>query len=191
MKFEAIEASHRTLTALGDTFKDLVHMNTLVPAYAKQCAVDKADSGAFPHTAFLHKENERDYNSPFKFSKSIVHHCLWKYISHMFLNFIDIEMLETFISAQVEQNHYGYDLRREHSRVEMILAFGLVALRCKTVCLDESVIKFEKSSDIQKISVILSLEIIAMYFVKLICRDFKFTKYIAILLIINNLIPSN
>lgn len=41
---------------------------------------------------------------------------------------------------------------------------------------------------IQKISVILSLEIIAMYFVKLICRDFKFTKYIAILLIINNLI---
>lgn len=163
-------------------------MNTLVPAYAKQCAVDKADSGAFPHTASLHKENERDYNSPFKFSISIVCHCLWKYISHMFLNFIDIEMLETFISAQVEQNHYGYDLRRGHSRVAMILAFGLVALRYKTVCLNESVIK---SSDIQKISVILSLEIIAMYFVKLICRDFKFTKYIAILLIINNLISSN
>ena len=69
-------------------------MNTLVPAYAKQCAVDKADPGAFPHTTSLHKENERDYNSPFKFSKSIVCHCLWKYISHMFLNFIDIEMPE-------------------------------------------------------------------------------------------------
>lgn len=68
-------------------------MNTLVPAYAKQCAVDKADPGAFPHTASLHKENERDYNCPFKFSKSIVCHCLWKYISHMFLNFIDIERL--------------------------------------------------------------------------------------------------
>lgn len=62
----------------------------------------------------------------------------------MFLNFIDIEMPETFISAQVEQNHYSYDLRRGHSRVAMILAFGLVALRCKTVCLDESVIKFAK-----------------------------------------------
>ena len=144
MKFEAIEPSHRTLPTLSYTFKDLVHMNTLVPAYAKQCAVDKADPGAFPHTASLHKENERDYNRPFKFSKSIVCHCLWKYISHMFLNFIDIEMLETFISAQVEQNHYGYDLRRGHSRVAMILAFGLVALRCKTVCLDESVIKFAK-----------------------------------------------
>ena len=68
----------------------------------------------------------------------------WKYISQMFLNFIDIEMLETLVSAQVEQNHYGYDLRRGHSRVAMILAFGLVALRCKTVCLDESVIKFAK-----------------------------------------------
>ena len=43
MKFEAIEPSHRTLTSLGDTFKDLVHMNTLVPAYAKQCAVDKLE----------------------------------------------------------------------------------------------------------------------------------------------------
>ena len=68
----------------------------------------------------------------------------WKYISQMFLDFIDIEMLETFISAQMEQNHYGYDFRRGHSRVAMILAFGLVALRCKTVCLDESVIKFAK-----------------------------------------------
>ena len=55
-------------------------MNTLVPAYAKQCAVDKADSGAFPHTASLHKENERDYNSPFKFSKSIVCYCLRKHV---------------------------------------------------------------------------------------------------------------
>ena len=64
-------------------------MNTLVPAYAKQCAVDKADPGAFPHTASLHKENERDYNCPFKFSKSIVCHCLWKHVSHMFFNFID------------------------------------------------------------------------------------------------------
>ena len=36
-------------------------MNTLVPAYAKQCAVDKADPGAFPHTASLHKENERSF----------------------------------------------------------------------------------------------------------------------------------
>ena len=62
----------------------------------------------------------------------------------MFLNFIDIEMFETLIPTQVEQNHYGYDLRRGHSRVAMILAFGLVALRCKTVCLDESVIKFAK-----------------------------------------------
>ena len=100
-------------------------------------------------------------------------------------------MLETFISAQVEQNHYGYDLRRGHSRVAMILAFGLVALRCKTVCLDESVIKFAKVIGHTEISLILSLEIIAMYFVKLICRDFKFTKYIAILLIVNNLISSN
>ena len=144
MKFEAIEPSHRTQPPLSYTFKDLVHMNTLVPAYAKQCAVDKADPGAFPHTASLHKENERDYNCPFKFSKSIVCHCLWKHVSHMFFNFIDIEMLETFISAQVEQNHYGYDLRRGHSRVAMILAFGLVSLRCNTVCLDESVIKFAK-----------------------------------------------
>ena len=59
MKFEAIEPSHRTQPPLSYTFKDLVHMNTLVPAYAKQCAVDKADPGAFPHTASLHKENER------------------------------------------------------------------------------------------------------------------------------------
>ena len=43
----------------------------------------------------------------------------------------------------------------------------------------------------QKISVILSLEIIAMYFVKLICGDIKFTKHVAICLIINNLISSN
>jgi hypothetical protein len=104
----------------------------------------EAESGAFPHTAFLHKENERDYNSPFKFSKSIVCRCLWKYISHMFLNFIDIEMLETLISTQVEQNHYGYDLSRGHLRVAMILAFGLVTLSCKTICLDKSVIKFAK-----------------------------------------------
>ena len=103
-------------------------MDTPVPAYAKQCAVDKADPGAFPHTTSLHKENERDYNSPFKFSKSIVCHCLWKYISHMFLKFIDIEMPETLISAQVEQNHYGYDLHRGHPRDAMILALGLVAL---------------------------------------------------------------
>ena len=128
MKFEAIEPSHRTLPPLSYTFKDLVHMNTLVPAYAKQCAVDKADSGAFPHTASLHKENERDYNSPFKFRKAILCYCLRKHVRHMFLNFIDIEMLETLISAQMEQNHYGYDLRRGHPRVAMILALGLVAL---------------------------------------------------------------
>ena len=144
MKFEAIEPSHRTLTSLSDTFKDLVHMNTLVPAYAKQRAVDKADSGAFLHTASLHKENERDYNSPFKFSKAIVCYCLWKQICHMFLNFIDIEMLETLISTQVKHNHYGYDLRRGHLRSAMILALGLVALRCKTISLDKAVIKFAK-----------------------------------------------
>lgn len=137
MKFEAIEPSRRTLTSLSDTFKDLVHMNTPVPAYAKQCAVDKTDSGAFPHAASLHKEYERDYDSPFKFGKSIVRHCLWKYITHMFLNLIDEEMLETLISAQMEQNRYGYYLCRGHLRVAMILALGLVALECKTIRLDE------------------------------------------------------
>ncbi len=144
MKFEAIEPSHRTLTSLSDSFKDFVHMNTLVPAYAKQCAVDKTDPGTFPHTASLHKEYERDYNSPFKFSKSIVCYCLWKYVTHMSLNLIDIVMLETLISAQVEQNHYGYYLCRGHLRVAMILALGLVALGCKTIRLDEPVIKFAK-----------------------------------------------
>ena len=62
----------------------------------------------------------------------------------MFLNFIDIEMFETLIPTQVEQNHYGYDLRRGHLRITMILAFGLVALRCKTISLDKAVIKFAK-----------------------------------------------
>ena len=62
----------------------------------------------------------------------------------MFLNFIDIEMFETLIPTQVEQNHYGYDLRRGHLRVAMILALGLVALVCKTIRLDEPVIKFAK-----------------------------------------------
>jgi hypothetical protein len=62
----------------------------------------------------------------------------------MLLYFIDIEMLETLISTQVEQNHYGYDLSRGHLRVAMILAFGLVTLSCKTICLDKSVIKFAK-----------------------------------------------
>ena len=47
-------------------------MNTLVPAYAKQHAVDKTDSGTFPHAASLHKEYEWDYDRPFKFSKAIV-----------------------------------------------------------------------------------------------------------------------
>lgn len=53
-------------------------------------------------------------------------------------------MPETLISAQVEQNHYGYDLCREHLRIAMIPAFGLVELGNKTICFDEPVIKFAK-----------------------------------------------
>lgn len=117
-------------------------MNALVPAYSKQRAVDEADSCAFPHTAFLHKEYKRDHNSPFKFSKAVVGNRYKKHIRHMLLYLIDIEMLETFISTQMEQNHY--DLSRGHLRVAMILAFGLVTLRSKTICLDKPVIKFAK-----------------------------------------------
>lgn len=83
-------------------------------------------------------------NSPFKFRKSVVGYSLWKHVGHMFLNLIDIEMLETLISAQMEQNHYRYDLRRGHLRVAMILALRLVTLRGKTISLDKSVIKFAK-----------------------------------------------
>ncbi len=103
MKFEAIEPSYRTLTPLSYTFKDLMHMNTLVPAYAKQCAVYETDSGAFPHAASLRKEYEWDYNSPLKFSKPIVCDCLRKQIGHMFLNFIDIEMLETLNPLRLDK----------------------------------------------------------------------------------------
>ena len=66
MKFEAIEPSHRTPPSLNCTFKDLVHMNTRVPAYAKQCAVYETDSGAFSHTSSLHKKYEWDYKQSFQ-----------------------------------------------------------------------------------------------------------------------------
>lgn len=41
-------------------------MYTLVPAYAEQCTVDKADPGIFPHTASLHKEYEPPIVVPLK-----------------------------------------------------------------------------------------------------------------------------
>ena len=53
-------------------------------------------------------------------------------------------MLRTLISTQVKHNHYGYDFRRVHLRITMILALGLVTLGCKTIRLDKPVIKFAK-----------------------------------------------
>lgn len=141
MQLEAVEPSHRALAALGKSFEHLVDMDSLIPADTQGCAVHEADARAAAHAAPLHEENKWDGNFLLQLYESVVGYGIGEQVFHILANLIYVEMFQAFVSAQVEQNHNGYDLGVGQGAVPVILPLRLVTLAGKSVNLDESVIK--------------------------------------------------
>ena len=141
MQFEAVEPSHRALATLGKPFEHLVDMDSLIPADAQRRAVHETDSGAAAHAAPLHEQDEGNCHFLLQLYEAVVGYGIGKQVLHVLANLINIEVFQAFVSAQMEQNHNGYDLGIGQDAVPMILPLRLVTLAGKSVNLDESVIK--------------------------------------------------
>jgi hypothetical protein len=125
---------------LGKSFKYLVQVDALVPTNTQGGTVHETDSGAASHTALLHEQNEGDGLLPLQFYEAIVGNGLWKQVSHIVANFIQVKVFQAFISTQVEQYHNGNHLSIGQRAVPVISPLRLVPLGCESVNFDKSVI---------------------------------------------------
>ena len=141
MQLEAVEPSHRALTALGKPFEHLVEMDSLIPADTQRRAVHETDTSAAAHAAPLHEQDERNCHFLLQLNEAVVGYGIGEQVRHILANLINVKMLQALVSAQMEQNHNGYDLGIGQGAAPMILPLGLVTLTGKSVNLDESVIK--------------------------------------------------
>ena len=140
MQLEAVEPAHRALSPPGKPLEDLVEADALVPAHAQGGAVHEADARAGSHAAPLHEQDERDYHLPLQLDEAVVGNHPREQIRHIPAYLIQVEVLEAFISAQMEQYHDRYHLGVGQSAVPMIPPLRLVPLGGKSVNLDKSVI---------------------------------------------------
>ena len=141
MQFEAVEPSHRALAALSKSSEHLVDMDSLITADTQGSTVHETDSCAASQAAPLHEEDKGNCHLPLQLDEPVIGNGMGEQIVHVIANLIYVEMLQALVSAQMEQNHNGYDLGIGQCAVPVILPLRLVTLSGESVNLDESVIK--------------------------------------------------
>ena len=133
MEFEAIEPAHRALSTLGEALEDLVKMDALVPANTQRSTVNKADTRACSHAAFLYEQDERNGHLPLQFDEAVIGNSQGKKVRHIPANFIQVEVFQTFISTQVKQYHNGDHIGIGQYAVPVVLPLRLVPFGSKSV----------------------------------------------------------
>ena len=142
VQFETVEPAHRALSPLGDPPEHLVEMNALVPADAQRGAVHETDARADAHAAPLHEQDERNGDFPFQLDETIIGDRTGKQVTHVLAYFIQIKVLQAFVSTQVKQYHDRYHFGIGQRAIPMVFPSGFVPRRRQAVDLDKSFINF-------------------------------------------------
>ena len=140
MELEDIEAAHGALPTLGKPLEDFVKMDALVPTDTQGGTVHETDPSAASHAALLYEQDERNGHLPLQFYEAVIGNSLGKQVRHIYANFTQVEVFQTFISTQVEQYHNGDHLSIGQYAVTEVLPLRLVPFGSKSVNLDKSVV---------------------------------------------------
>ena len=166
MQLESIAPSHRAFPALDKAVKNLVEISSCIMAYGNHRAVYKADSRTPTKGIDSHKSHHLEEYAGQKLHETIVGHGGGKITAQTLPDKEQIIMLEIMERPKMIAQKNSPNLTLGHTSLTMTkVSILLVRGRSIWRLLLKSVSKFlQNSSIIQKISVTLSMVIIAYIF---------------------------
>ena len=156
--------THRSLSVPGKSIKHLVEFPSHVVAYRNHRTVDETNARALSKTLDAHEGHQLEEHARHEFHETRVGHGLREVACQMLLDEEEVIVLEVAERAKMIAQQDGHDFALGHlpftgSHAPISLVYGAM---CRFLV--NSASKFlQNSSNIQNISVTLSVVIIAIY----------------------------
>ena len=166
MQFEAVKPAHRAFANGSNIFENPVSLYAFIFANCHFCGVNESNSRAFSETNQFEKKCEMEHYFALKFNKTIVKQKVVEFVLQMFVNIKEIKMFQIPETAIVKTNHNGNNFGIGHRKFAISVAFAVIVP--DFVFFSSCSNSLQKSSAIQKISVILSVVSCAIIFVYLV-----------------------
>ena len=164
MKLETMTPPHRSLSVLSKSIKHLVEIPSHVVAYGNHRAVHETNARALSKTLDAHEGHQLEEHAGHEFHETRVGHGLREVACQMLLYEEEVIVLEVAERAKMIAQQDGHDFALGH--LSFTISHALMSLVYGAMCrfLVNSASKFlQNSSNIQNISVTLSVVIIAIY----------------------------
>ena len=171
--------AHGTLAVLGQTVENLVEISPDVVANGNHRAVNKCYPRTFSEGIQLHEQHHFDKRYRHEFYETVVGHGIGELTPQAALDKTQVILLETAVSAEMVTDEDGHYLALRQPAFTVPASFADIARRGRRSFFRISDVKFlSNSSIIQKISVTLSLVIIAYIFYNYLIFTYKGIKYL-------------
>ena len=164
MKLEAMTPPHCSLSVLSKSIKHLVEIPSHIVAYGNHRAVHETNARALSKTLDAHEGHQFEEHARHEFHETRVGHVLREVACHTLLDEEEVIVLEVAERAKMIAQQDGHDFALGH--LPFTVSHALISLVYGAMCrfLVNSASKFlQNSSNIQNISVTLSVVIIAIY----------------------------
>ena len=115
MQFEFEEPTLRTFPTCFQTFKSLMYMYSLVPAYSQWRGIHKTNYGTCTQQYLFDEYSERKQYFLFQFNKAVVGNSPWEEMRQMLTDIFQIKMFESSVSSWMKKNHDKHDFRITHA----------------------------------------------------------------------------
>ena len=110
VELESKEPSHGAFASLCNTLEGLVDVDPLVLADPQRCAIHEADAGTFSKQHLLDEQGKRNGNLFLQFHKTVVGNQLWKQVTQVLRDILQIEMLQATVAGIMEEDDDNHHL---------------------------------------------------------------------------------